>query len=144
MDQYLDWHHAGIRMGAGAYFFRKYFSGFMDKDGKWSTQEAVDESWKQIAKSLALIEKVWLSKERKGDYMFGDKPSIADLSLGGEVTSLVAFNYPLEKEYPQIHEWFHGPMMKIESFKKLHTDAVSKLQYIVSMSEKFKNQQAKM
>ena len=36
----------GIRMGAGAYYFRKYFSGFMDKNGVWSTQESVNEAWK--------------------------------------------------------------------------------------------------
>ena len=45
MDMYLDWHHASIRMGAGGYLFRKYFSGMMDKDGKWASQFAVDESW---------------------------------------------------------------------------------------------------
>ena len=25
MDQYLDWHHSGIRQGPGAYMFFKYF-----------------------------------------------------------------------------------------------------------------------
>ena len=44
MDMYLDWHHGGMRMGAGAYFFRAYFSGFMDKNGVWSTEQAVQEA----------------------------------------------------------------------------------------------------
>jgi hypothetical protein len=37
MDIYLDWHHAGIRMGSGGYMFRKYFSGLMDKEGVWAS-----------------------------------------------------------------------------------------------------------
>ena len=37
IDQYLDWHHGAIRMGAGGYFFRAYFSGLMSKDGTWAT-----------------------------------------------------------------------------------------------------------
>ena len=52
MDMYLDWHHAGIRMGAGGYFFRKYFSGLMDKDGIWASKESIEESWKIINRSL--------------------------------------------------------------------------------------------
>lgn len=52
VDMYLDWHHAGIRMGAGGYMFRKYFSGLMDKDGVWATQFAIDESWQILNRSL--------------------------------------------------------------------------------------------
>jgi len=32
--------------------------------------------------------------------MFGDKPSIADLSLASELTPLIAYGFPLEKEFP--------------------------------------------
>ena len=32
-------------MGAGAFYFRKYFSGLMDKNGVWSAQESIDEAW---------------------------------------------------------------------------------------------------
>ena len=97
---YLDWHHAGIRLGAAGYFFRKFFSGFMNKSGVWASEESVQESWLQIKRSLQLIEKIWLSPDRKGAYMFGDEPSIADLSLGGEITGLVSFGYPLQENYP--------------------------------------------
>ena len=46
MDMYLDWHHAGIRLGASGYFFRKYLSGFMNKDGKWASEDTIQESAK--------------------------------------------------------------------------------------------------
>ena len=39
----------GIRMGAGAYYFRKYFSGLMDKNGVWSTQESINEAGLKIS-----------------------------------------------------------------------------------------------
>ena len=70
-------------MGSVAYFFGKYLSGFT---GKWASQESVDEGYKQYLRSLTLIQRIWLKKDRKGDYMFGDKPSIADLSLASELT----------------------------------------------------------
>ena len=92
---YLDWHHMGIRMGSGAYYFRKYFSGIMDKNGVWSTQESINEAWKQILVSLKYIEKIWLYKDRKTKFMFSDKPTIADLSLACELTALIGFGYPI-------------------------------------------------
>ena len=55
IDNYLDWHHMGIRMGTGAYFFRTYFSGLMSKDGTWSTQESIDESYHLMMKAMKLI-----------------------------------------------------------------------------------------
>jgi len=31
VDEYLDWHHNGLRLGAGGYLFRKYISPFTGK-----------------------------------------------------------------------------------------------------------------
>jgi hypothetical protein len=31
VDEYLDWHHNGLRLGAGGYFFRKYVSPITGK-----------------------------------------------------------------------------------------------------------------
>ena len=58
--------------------------------------------------------------------MFGDKPSIADLSLAGEVTALVAFEYPFAADFPQVQEWFNE-MLKIPSFKRVHEEGKEKL-----------------
>ncbi len=56
IDEYLDWHHGGIRMGAGAYFFRRFFSALMDKDGKGATKEAIKEAWDHMIKCMKIIE----------------------------------------------------------------------------------------
>jgi len=45
IDTYLDWHHGAIRMGAGGYMFRKYFSGIMDKNGVGASEFAINESY---------------------------------------------------------------------------------------------------
>ena len=36
IDVYLDWHHAGLRLGASTYFMRAFFSGVMGSK-KWAT-----------------------------------------------------------------------------------------------------------
>ena len=127
IDEYLDWHHGGIRMGTGAYFFRTYASGLMSKDGTWSTQESVDEAYELMMKTLSKIEKIWLRADRKSKFMFGSKPSIADLSLGCEITNLLASGYDLGKNYPSINAWYCDGMMSIPSFKKLHEEATPRI-----------------
>ena len=97
MDIYLDWHHANLRMGAGGYLFRKYFSALMDKDGVGATEESIKESWKILNRSLQQIERIWLKPDRGYKFMFSDKPSIADLSLACELTQLEAIKFPLHK-----------------------------------------------
>ena len=52
--------------------------------------------------------------------------------------------FPMKEKYPQVHEWFFGPMMQIESFKKLHDEAVNKLGYIVKNVDTLKAKRAKM
>eukprot|EP00355_Strombidium_rassoulzadegani_P000139 CAMPEP_0168609458 /NCGR_PEP_ID=MMETSP0449_2-20121227/1219_1 /TAXON_ID=1082188 /ORGANISM="Strombidium rassoulzadegani, Strain ras09" /LENGTH=126 /DNA_ID=CAMNT_0008649607 /DNA_START=203 /DNA_END=580 /DNA_ORIENTATION=- len=120
IDAYLDWHHLNIRWGAGGYIFRKYFSGFMDKDGNWSTPEAVQESWILIHKSLKLIQKMWLNGS--STYLFGEEPTIADLSLACELIQLQAIDFPLKEKYARIHKYVYDDMMKIEAFRHFNEE----------------------
>ena len=120
MDMYLDWHHAGIRMGAGGYFFRKYFSGLMDKNGVWASKESIEESWKIMSRSLQQIERIWLKPTRGFKFMFSDHPSIADLTLACELTQMEGINFPLKEKFPAIHQWMYEHMMSIPQFKKIH------------------------
>ena len=135
MDMYLDWHHASIRMGAGGYMFRKYFSGLMDKDGVGASKFAIDESWQILLRSLKLIERIWLPKNSNKKFMFGDKPSIADLSLAGEIGNMEAMNFPLKEKFPSIHKWLYEDMMSIPGFKKVHDKGVRKVVKSIKMLE---------
>ena len=132
MDQYLDWHHANIRMGAGGFLFRKFFSGLMDKNGVYSSKESIDESWKILNRSLHQIQRIWLRKDRGHKFMFSDKPSIADLSLACELTQLESINYPLHK-YPEINSWFYEHMMSVKEFKAVHLEGSKKVTKVIKM-----------
>ena len=57
VDEYLDWHHNGLRLGAGGYLFRKYLSLLT---GKPAPKEAIQESIVIFQKALTLMEKYWL------------------------------------------------------------------------------------
>ena len=45
MDMYLDWHHAGIRMGGAGYLLNKYF-------GSNASEDMITESAKVLKRSL--------------------------------------------------------------------------------------------
>ena len=49
VDEYLEWHHNGIRLGAGGFFFRKYMTPIT---GKPAPEESINESKQLIITSL--------------------------------------------------------------------------------------------
>ena len=57
VDEYLDWHHNGLRLGASGYLFHKYLQPF---SGKAAPKEAVQESYVIFQKALFLMETYWL------------------------------------------------------------------------------------
>ena len=100
MDMYLDWHHANIRMGAAGYIWSKYFQKNMT--GIEAPPERISESLRILFRSLQQIERIWLTPSRGTKFMFGDQPSIADLSLACEITQLEGISYEpeLRKNFP--------------------------------------------
>lgn len=79
VDEYLDWHHNGLRLGAGGYIFRKYISPFT---GKPAPKEAIQESLELFKRALGLMERCWL---KENPYIAGKEISIADLSAACEL-----------------------------------------------------------
>ena len=57
VDEYLDWHHNGLRLGAGGFMFRKYITPFT---GKPAPPESIKESLYVLKTSLSLMETYWL------------------------------------------------------------------------------------
>ena len=80
VDEYLDWHHNGLRLGAGGFIFRKYVSPFT---GKPAPKEAIEESKVIFKRALSLMEKYWLQGDKK--YLISDQPTIADVSAACEL-----------------------------------------------------------
>lgn len=121
---YLDWHHNNIRMGAGGYMFRKYFSALMDKDGVGASEYSIKESYNLMERSLKFIQKIWLPLNHNTKFMFGDFPTIADLSLACELANMEGIKYPLKEKFPSIHKFLYVNMMSIPGFKKIHDKGV--------------------
>ena len=79
------------------------------------------------------ILRIWLPGTRKTQFMFGDKPSIADLSLAYELTQLdgIGFAPVLEEKFPTIHEWMYVQMLSIPEFRKINAVGADKVRYVV-------------
>ena len=72
-------------------------------------------------------------------FLFGPEPCIADLLFASELTQLYAMDYPIEKEFPELHQWFQdGPLSEIKSFKKLHDDGEKKLRFVIGFINNLK------
>ena len=65
--------------------------------------------------------------------MFGDKPSIADLSLAGELGNFSAMDFPMKDKFPSIYKWLHEDMMSIPGFKEVHDKGVINLKKALPM-----------
>ena len=80
----------------------------------------IDESEKKLVAALDNLAKVWLRPDRKGKFMFGVDPSICDLACFGELTSIIASGFSLEKRWPSIHKWYFNAMLGTPEFKEVH------------------------
>ena len=100
-----------IRAGAGGFIFRTYF--IKNMTGKAATPEQIKESEDMLHTSLKVIQKIWITGQSK--FMFGDEPSIADLSLACELTQLEGIQFPMAEMYPKIHAWYQN-MLTLKGF----------------------------
>lgn len=115
VDEYLDWHHNGLRLGAGGYLFRKYISPFT---GKPAPKESIEESMALFKRSLSLMENYWL---KETSYLTGDQITIADISAACELAQTKANpvfdDFP--KKYPKVYAWLDR-MLAIPEMKAIH------------------------
>lgn len=122
VDEYLDWHHNGLRLGAGGYVFRKYVMPFT---GKTAPKEAIEESLVLFRRSLALMENYWL---KDTPYLTGAEVTIADLSAACELAQTTAFaifqDYPAK--YPKVYAWL-ARMLAIPEMKAVHDRVLPKV-----------------
>ena len=128
MDVYLNWHHGNIRVGAGGNFFRRFM--FPILRGRQATKESLDQAQAALINSLNKIEKIWLPRNSHKKYMFGDEPSIADISLACELGHLESINFHndiLKPKYPSIYKWLYTDMMALPEYKKIHEETTARL-----------------
>ena len=84
----------------------------------------MDLAYNMFYSSLKTIEKIWLPRNSTKKYMFGDQPTIADLSLAFELQQFEGIDFQnthLKTEFPSIYQWMYVDMMEIDGFKKIWT-----------------------
>ena len=98
----------------------------------------MDEAYTMLEKAIRKVSKLWLKDDDTKAYMFGDQPSIADLSLACELTTLDAFDYDMKGKFPRIHRWLTVDMPKIPGFSEIDEEGVNAFRMIVAFANKRK------
>jgi glutathione S-transferase len=116
VEMYLDWHHLNIRRGAASLVFFTVFKSSPMKMN-FDDDEQREEVLKILKKSLKFIEKSVLNSHK----FIGDlnEPSIADLSLYGELSQLSLVNYDLTP-FKNIKIWMKK-MEKLPNHAEIHS-----------------------
>lgn len=138
VDEYLDWHHNGLRLGAGGYFFRRYISPMT---GKPASDELIAETLVIFKKSLGLLENYWL---KETPYLCGNEITIADLSAACELAQSTAVPLLVEtmQKYPKVRAW-HERMLAIPEMKEVHDKALPGLKKFAQIMEEKRAKEAK-
>eukprot|EP00347_Sterkiella_histriomuscorum_P005687 403355648 len=113
MDEYLDWHHLGVRGTAIKYLILRFRDLSND-------QAQLNGAMSEFKKSLKLIENYWLSSPEK-QFLLGNEISIADLTAFCELAQLLPIKEDIFKDCPRIKAWLHR-IMSIPEVKEVHQD----------------------
>jgi len=99
IDEYLDWHHTGVRKGAASLFGAKFL---MPRQGKEPPRaETIQRYETDVESSLEAMETFWLKDSL---FIGASKPSIADLSSFCEFSQLKTIKYNFSK-WQKVSQW---------------------------------------
>ncbi len=116
VDEYLDWHHNGLRLGAGGYIFRKYVSPLT---GKPAPKEAIEESLLLMRKALKLMDTYFLKTDQQ-PYLLGNELTLADISAACEVAQIKASQHAsVIQDFPRVSQWLDR-MLALPELKEVH------------------------
>jgi glutathione S-transferase len=113
VDQYLDWHHLGLRKAVVGLVFARV----MGKQGSRHTEpKAVIRTAKEVNKALDIMDTIWLKDGKL--FLTGNEISIADLSSACEITQLKMMKFDLGSR-PNLRAWMKR-MEEWEAYDKVH------------------------
>lgn len=101
VDQFLEWHHIGLRLNLMVYFSMRFLEPQMT--GKQPDPKKVLEAQKRMEATLNDFENKWLGDSNK--YLIGDKPTVADLFGICEIEQPRMIGYDAQDKYPRIEAW---------------------------------------
>lgn len=76
VDEFLEWHHLGIRSACGRYFWALWLEPRVL--GIQSTPEKIQQLKENMEKQLEILENIWL-KDDQQKYIIGDRLTAADI-----------------------------------------------------------------
>eukprot|EP00347_Sterkiella_histriomuscorum_P010089 403338718 len=139
IDEYLDWHHNGLRLGAGGYIFRKYISPLT---GKPAPKEAIVESLALLKRALKLMDTYWLSNS---EYLVGNQLTLADISAACELNQITASNQaPLIEQFPKVSKWLKKINEELPAMKEVNDKGLPMLAKYFKKIDKQEQEQAKL
>uniref|UniRef100_A0A6M2DI15 glutathione transferase n=1 Tax=Xenopsylla cheopis TaxID=163159 RepID=A0A6M2DI15_XENCH len=127
VDEFLEWHHIGLRVPCGTYFVNKWLLPL--KTGQEVPEGKIKESKAQMIQALDLFEKHWL-KDRT--FMAGDKISIADIMGACELEQTKIAGFDTAEGRPKFQEWLERVRKELNP----HYDEAHKFVYKIFEDQK--------
>lgn len=121
INEYLDWHHHNLRVGAAHTIFQKVLAPRML--GKEPNEERLKETMAILEKSQKLLENYFL-KDTK--FISSDEISIADLQAICEFTQFWVTGKDPCQERPRLAKWMEDCKKELEP----HFDEAHKMIYL--------------
>ena len=112
VDQYLDWHHLNVRIGASTWFFTQHMAK------KPPTHVKVLESKQLLFKTFEILNESTL---RDNKFLSGDEISIADIQAVCELSQHWMVGRDIYAGYPNIERWVAACKQELQPhFDKVH------------------------
>eukprot|EP01087_Luapelamoeba_hula_P011579 TRINITY_DN3156_c3_g1_i1.p1 TRINITY_DN3156_c3_g1~~TRINITY_DN3156_c3_g1_i1.p1 ORF type:complete len:227 (-),score=37.19 TRINITY_DN3156_c3_g1_i1:81-761(-) len=108
VDEYLDWHHLGLRKPCMTKVFLTVFAPML---GINTSEEELQKLSPQVDAALSTMEHTWLKDDT--EFLANNQVSIADLSAYEEIAQLSIVSFDLAS-YPKLRAW----MSRLEALPK--------------------------
>jgi len=113
VDQYLDWHHLGLRKPLSELVFMKYLAKRMGID---VPAEAVSKAEKDAQTALNIVDRVWLQDGKQ--WLTNNEVSIADLLAYGEIVQMRLTGLDIGNR-PNLKAWMTR-MEALPGYERVH------------------------
>ncbi|XP_063700961.1 glutathione S-transferase theta-1-like [Culicoides brevitarsis] len=100
IDEYLEWTHNNMRLGAGMLFRLKWITPFIT--GEKPSPKEVKRYEKIFEQSLNTLENVWLEEQK---FIAGNKITYADILAACDIEQTKIAGYHPLKNRPKLHDW---------------------------------------
>ncbi|KAL0882941.1 hypothetical protein ABMA27_016440 [Loxostege sticticalis] len=100
VDEFLEWHHIGLRLHCTTYFRVKYMDPLF---GKKMEEDQLAGYERRMVQALDVFDKKWLGQGT--EFVVGNKVTVADLFAATELEQPRMAGYDPKEHYPAIATW---------------------------------------